>query len=240
MPIGTIVNFAAVLAGSAVGAVAGARFPERLRDTVMAVLGLLVAAIGIRETIETDHFILVLAAVLLGAVIGEVLRIEEGLQSMGSALQRRFAPPPPADGDPRSFGRGGGNGRFAEGFVVATLVFCIGPLAIIGSIEDGLGNPDLLLAKAALDGFASIAFASAYGWGVAASALPVLVLQGGIAIAAQGLDGILTEPMLDALGAAGGILLMGIALRLLSLKQVRVANMLPAVALAPLFVRLWG
>ena len=129
---------------------------------------------------------------------------------------------------------------FAEGFVIASLVFCVGPLLIVGSIEDGLGNPDLLLVKAALDGFASIAFASVYGWGVVMSAIPIIVLQGGIALGAGALDGVLTDPMLDALGTAGGILLLGIALRLLDLKKIRVANMLPAIVLAPLFVRWWG
>ena len=117
---------------------------------------------------------------------------------------------------------------------------CIGPLTIVGSIEDGLGDPELLLVKAALDGFAAIAFASVYGWGVSAAAITVITVQGGIALGAGLLEDTLTDPMLDALGAAGGILLIGIALRLLDLKQVRVANLLPAVALAPLFVSLWG
>ena len=124
--------------------------------------------------------------------------------------------------------------------MIASLVFCVGPLLIVGSIEDGLGNPDLLLVKAALDGFASIAFASVYGWGVAVSIIPIIVLQGGIALGAGALEGVLTDPMLDALGTAGGILLIGIALRLLDLKKIRVANMLPAIVLAPLFVRWWG
>jgi uncharacterized membrane protein YqgA involved in biofilm formation len=113
-------------------------------------------------------------------------------------------------------------------------------LTIVGSIQDGLGDAELLLVKAALDGFASIAFATVYGWGVGAAAVTVAVIQGGIALAAGTLDGLLTDAMLDGLGAAGGILLLGISLRLLDLKQVRVANMLPAVILAPLFVGWWG
>jgi uncharacterized membrane protein YqgA involved in biofilm formation len=244
MLIGTITNVAAVITGSAVGAAAGPRFPERVRETVMVALGLLTMVIGIRETLPTDDFVLVLGAVLLGAVIGELLRIEDGLTSLGNALQRRFAGHPddpvidvdaPETALPRRH-----EARFSEGFVIASLVFCIGPLTLVGSIEDGLGNAELLLVKSGLDGFASIAFASVYGWGVAAAALTVLIIQGGIALAAGAMEGVLTDPMLDALGAAGGVLLIGIALRLLDLKEVRVANLLPAVAFAPLFVWIWG
>ncbi|MBU1225801.1 MAG: DUF554 domain-containing protein [Actinobacteria bacterium] len=241
--IGTLTNVGAVLAGSAIGAAAGSRFPDRFRETIMAALGLVTMTIGIRETLASDEFPLVLGAVLLGTVLGEALRIEAGLESFGAMLQRRFTP---GDGihidvdAPETAVPVRGRAGFAEGFVIASLVFCVGPLLIVGSIEDGLGNPDLLLVKAALDGFASIAFASVYGWGVAASVIPIILLQGGIALGAGALEGVLTEPMLAALGTAGGILLLGIALRLLDLKKVRVANMLPAIVLAPLFVRWWG
>jgi len=240
--VGTITNVAAVLAGTSVGALAGRRFPERVRATVMASLGLLTAALGVRETLATDDFVLVLAAVLVGALLGEALRIEDGLESLGRALQRRFSGKASRlDVDaPETFVPDRHAGRFAEGFVIASLVFCVGPLTLVGAIQDGLGDPELLLVKAGLDGFASIAFASVYGWGVAAAALTVIVVQGGIALAAQALEGVLTDPMLDGLAAAGGILLLGIAVRLLDLKEVRVANLLPAVALAPLFVKIWG
>lgn len=242
LPVGTIANVAAVLVGTTIGAVAGRRFPENVRGTVLATLGLATAAIGVRELLPTDQFPLVLGAVLAGALIGEVIGVEAGLHRLGEMLQARFGgrgtaldvevpertEPEPVDG------------RFVDGFVIASLVFCVGPLTIVGSIQDGLGDAQLLIVKAALDGFASIAFAAVYGWGVALSAVTVAVIQGGIALAAGALDGLLTDPMLDALGAAGGILLLGIALRLLDLKQVRVANMLPAVVLAPLFVWWWG
>ncbi|WKZ82219.1 MAG: DUF554 domain-containing protein [Acidimicrobiia bacterium] len=231
MPIGTITNVATVLVGTVIGAMAGTRFPERVRETVMATLGLATAAIAVREILPTEEFPLVLGAVLLGALLGEAMRIEAGLHLLGAFLQRVVA----GDGDtPR------GNARMGEGFVIASLVFCVGPLTIVGSIQDGLGDAELLLVKAALDGFAAIAFAAVYGWGVGFSALTVLLIQGGIALGAGTLDGILTDPMIDALGAAGGILLLGIALRLLDLKQVRVANLLPAVVLAPIFVGWWG
>jgi len=227
MPIGTLTNIAAVIVGTSIGALAGSRFPERIRSTVLATLGLLTAAVGVREILPTDEFPLVLGAVLLGAVIGELLRIEGGLHAFGAMLQRRLSG---EDSD----------SRFSEGFVIASLVFCVGPLTIVGSIQDGLGDPELLLLKSGLDGFASIAFAAVYGWGVGASIVTIAVVQGGIALTAGALDGILTDPMVDALGAAGGVLLLGIALKLLDLKEIRVANLLPAVIIAPIFVALWG
>lgn len=233
LPVGTLANVATVLIGTAIGAAAGARFPERLRVTVMASLGLLTMALGVREVAVTGDFPIVLGAVLVGAVIGEAARIEQGLSRFGAFLQRRLVV---EAGDPESHG----TRRFSEGFVLASLVFCVGPLTIVGSIQDGLGEPELLLVKAGLDGFASIAFAAVYGWGVGLAALTVAVAQGGIALLGGTLDGVLTDPMLDALTSAGGVLLLGIALRLLDLKQVRVANMLPAIALAPLFVAIWG
>jgi uncharacterized membrane protein YqgA involved in biofilm formation len=234
MPVGVVTNIGTVIAGTVIGAIAGRRFPEKVRETVMATLGLATIAIGVREVLPTDEFPLVLGAVLLGAVLGELVRIDSGLHRLGQFLQRRFGGAT-ADGvgqDPEK--------RFVEGFVVASLVFCVGPLTIVGSIEDGLGDPELLLVKSALDGFAAIAFASVYGWGVGMAAATVAVIQGGIAAMASGLEGVLTDPMIDALGAAGGVILLGIALRLLDLKEVRVANMLPAILLAPLFVAWWG
>ncbi len=243
MFVGTITNVATVIVGTTAGALAGTRFPERLRETVTATLGLLTAALAVREIIKTDEFVLVLAAVLAGAVLGEVAHIEGGLNRLGDALQRRVAgrravaldADTPETTPPQDRGS-----RFSEGFVVASLVFCVGPLAVIGSIQDGLGDPEMLLVKAALDGFASLAFASVYGWGVGLAAFSVGLYQSAIALGGGYLDGVLSDPMLDALASAGGVLLLGISLRLLGLKEVRVANLLPAVVLAPLFVRLWS
>ena len=240
-PLGTALNVATVVVGTVIGALAGSRIPGRLRETVMITLGLLTAAIGVREILPTREFPLVLGAVLLGAVVGEVLRVEDGLHRLGDALQRRFgrtddlevAVPEMTVPEPH-------RARFSEGFVIASLVFCVGPLTIVGSIQDGLGDHELLIVKAGLDGFASIAFAAVYGWGVIMSVITIVVIQGGIAVASGALEGFLTDPMLDALGAAGGVLLLGIALRLLDLRQVRVANLLPAIVFAPLFVKLWA
>ncbi|MBM3695892.1 MAG: DUF554 domain-containing protein [Actinobacteria bacterium] len=243
MFVGTLTNVATVVAGTAAGALAGRRFPERFRETVTATLGLLTAALAVREVIKTDEFALVLAAVLAGAVIGELARIESGLTRLGDALQRRVSGRRAVAIDvaaPETASPPDRGSRFSEGFVVASLVFCVGPLAVVGSIQDGLGDPEMLLVKAALDGFASLAFASVYGWGVGLAAFSVGLYQGAIALGGRFLDGVLTDPMLAALASAGGVLLLGISLRLLGLKEVRVANLLPAVVLAPLFVHLWG
>lgn len=242
MPIGTLTNVATVLAGTAIGAVVGSRIPERLQQTILAALGLLVVALSVRETLATDRFILVLAAVLIGAIVGELAKIEQGLEWLGAELQRRLtrqSTPLDVELPELDMPAAGQDARFAQGFVIASLVFCIGPLTILGSINDGLGDPELLIVKAGLDGFAAIAFAAVYGWGVAASAVTVLVVQGGIALGASTLEGALTDPMIDVLAAAGGVLLFGIALRLLDLAHIRVANMLPALVVGPLLVWLF-
>ena len=238
MPVGTFVNVGAVLAGTLVGALVGSRIPERIRQTILGALGLVVLALGVRETLATDEFIIVLAAVLLGAIVGEILRIEQGLEWLGARLQERLGGVnTPIDVElPEDSTIVTADNRFAAGFVIASLVFCIGPLTVLGSIQDGLGDPELLIIKAGLDGFASIAFAAVYGWGVGLSALIVLVIQGGIALVAGALDSVLTDTMVDVLGSAGGVLILGIGLRLLDLKHLRVANMLPALVIGPLLV----
>ena len=246
MFLGTAANVVAVLIGATVGALAGSRFPERLRSTVMAGLGLLTLAIGFRDSLAATEFIPILAAILAGGVIGELLRIEQGLEWVGDRLRDRFAGQhaspsidpelPEAAIEDLSAGQGGN--RFAEGFVVASLVFCVGPLTVLGSINDGLGDPELLYVKAGLDGFASAAFAAVYGWGVILSSVTVLIVQGSIAGLSALLGDFLSDASLDALASAGGILLLGVALRLLDLKRIRVGNLLPALILAPLFTAL--
>lgn len=245
MFLGTAANVVTVLIGTTIGAVAGSRFPERIRSTVMAGLGLLTLVIGFRDSLQAAEFVPILAAVLAGGVIGELMGIEQGLEWLGDRMRDRFAGghvapridpelPEAAAGDLPLDGRN----RFAEGFVVSSLVFSVGPLAVLGSMNDGLGDPELLYIKAGLDGFASVAFAAIYGWGVAMSAIIVLVYQGAIAGLSALLGDFMSETSLDALASAGGVLLIGVALRLLELKRIRVANLLPALLLAPIFTAL--
>src|SRR5205807_231006 len=172
---GTLINAGTVLAGTIVGTLLGERFPQRMRQTVMYAIGLVVLVVGVDQalaafrpplsTLTRGSVLIVLGSILVGAVIGELLRIDDGLERAGDALKRRF---------------GRGQSRFTEGFVVASLVFCVGPLTILGSIQDGLhGNYQLLAIKSALDGFAALAFSSALGWGVGFSIVTILLYQGG-------------------------------------------------------------
>ena len=236
MPLtGTLVNVVAVLFGTLAGTLLGDRLPERLRETVMHALGLVTLAVGVDGALAAFRpplseltrasVLLVLGSVLVGGVVGELLRIEDGLNSLGGRLKRRFA----SDREHHA--------QFTEGFVVASLVFCVGPMAILGAIQDGLsGDFQLLAIKSLLDGFAALAFASALGWGVGFSILPVFVYQGSITLAASSLSDVITPEVVAGLTAAGGILILGISLRLLELKQVRVGNLLPALVLAPVAV----
>ncbi len=223
---GTIINFIAVILGSAVGMLLGARFPERVRETIMAALGLMVLIIGITMAI-TGNVLIVLFSLLIGGIIGELLRIDDGLTALGRSLEERFE-------------RGGAIGQFTKGFVTASLVFCVGPLAILGAVQDGLiGDYRLLAIKSLLDAFASLAFASTLGLGVAFSALSVLLYQGAISLGATGVGAALGSvtrdtPWVVQLSATGGVILLGIGLLLLDLKRIRVANLLPAILIAPL------
>jgi uncharacterized membrane protein YqgA involved in biofilm formation len=161
----------------------------------------------------------VLGSVLVGGILGELLGIESGLNALGEVLSRRF---------------GRGEARFTEGFVAASLVFCVGPLTILGSIRDGLtGDYQLLAIKAVLDGFAALAFASALGWDVGFSVVTILVYQGALAIGASAMRDVFTPTTVAALSATGGVMILGIGFRLLDLVRVRIANLLPALVIAP-------
>ena len=232
---GTLLNVAAVLIGTTLGVLAGSRIPDRMGGTLTAGLGLFTAVIGISmglriftdPAVHAGDELAVLGALLAGAAAGELLRLHEGLEALGAWFQRRLA---------RDAGSGS---RIAEGFVTASLVFCVGPLTILGSLDNGLrGDVTLLAIKSLLDGVASIAFAAALGAGVYLSALTVLVVQGTIAGGAFLLRDVMDERTILGITAVGGLILLGVALRLLDLKPVRVASFLPALILAPFFLRL--
>ena len=234
---GTLINVAAVLAGSALGVLVGARLPAGLQERVLAGLGLVTIVLGLdsaldyagTDELEATSFLVVLGGILLGGLAGEALRIEDRLQSLGDALQRRFAG---GDGD-----RPGS--RVSEGFFTATLLFCVGPLTVLGSIDDGLrGDIDLLSTKSVLDGFASVALAAGLGVGVALSAVSVLVVQGAITLGAGVFEDVLVGEPLTALTSAGGILIVAIGLRLAGIVDVKPGNFLPALVVAPLLAAL--
>jgi uncharacterized protein len=238
---GTVVNVATVLIGSSLGVLLGNRLPQRTREVVTDALGLvvlLIAAMSATAVLDpaltkavghSAPTLIVLGSVLVGGIAGSLLRVESHLDEFGAWLQSRLAR--------RS--QSAERRRFIEGFVAASLLFCVGPLTVLGSLSDGLGNgSDQLVLKATLDGFASIAFAASFGWGVAASAIVVAVVQGSLTLVGGVLGGLLPAADLDALTATGGLLLVGMALRLLNIKQVPVGDLLPALVVAPLLTQL--
>ena len=240
---GTVLNVATVLVGSGLGVALGGRLPERTRSTVTDALGLVtlvIGALGVAEGLGSPEYaaavgsstplLIVLGALLVGGITGSLLRLEDRLEGTGAFLQRRLT---------RGGGEGGGRARFVEGYVTASLVFCIGPLTVLGSLSDGLGRGiDQLALKSTLDGFAALAFAASLGWGVAASALSVAVVQGTLTVLAALLGGLLPEAHLAAVTATGGVLLLGVGLRLLAVKAVPVGDLLPALLAAPALVAL--
>ncbi|MCC7355805.1 MAG: DUF554 domain-containing protein [Anaerolineae bacterium] len=229
--LGTILNIVAVLIGSAIGILAGNRLPERTRQIVINGLGLVVAVVGMQAALQTRNVLILMFSILLGGILGEWWGIEDRLEALGHWLERRFSGAANAAAGSRSITRA---------FVTASLVFCVGPLTIVGSIQDGLtGDYTLLAIKSMLDGFAAIAFAATLGPGVVLAGLTILVYQGGLSLATMGfsssLGGVTRDaPAIIEMTAAGGVLMLGISLLLLDLKRVRVANFLPALALAPL------
>ena len=225
---GTFLNIATVLIGGTLGLLFGARIPERFKSTVIAGMGLFTFAMGVQMFLKTENPLIVLGALLIGALLGEWWRIEDGLRNLGALLEKRFARDDSAEG----------SARFVRGFLTASLLFCVGPMTILGSIQDGLtGNYELLAVKSVLDGFAALAFASTLGVGVLFSALVILVYQGGISLLAGSLSAIVTDPMMAEMTATGGVILMGLAISsLLEIKPIRVGNFIPALAIAPLIV----
>lgn len=224
---GTLINVAAIIVGSLMGIFFGARLPEKLKSTVVNGMGLFTAAIGLQMFFKTQESLIVLGALILGALLGEWWRIEDGIANMGVWLEKRF-----------TGGEGGTSSRFVRGFLAASLLYCTGPIAIMGSIQDGLnGDFQLLAVKSVLDGFISIAFASTLGIGVLFSILPIFVYQGGISLLAGTLSTVLSESMMTEMTATGGVILFGLALSsLLEIKKIRVGNFLPALLIAPLIV----
>jgi uncharacterized membrane protein YqgA involved in biofilm formation len=239
---GTLINIITVLIGGTLGLLFGARLPERLKATVIAGLGLFTAAIGVQMFLKTENALIVLGAILIGALLGEWWQIEDGLQNLGRTLESRFTPGPSTSlrtgPEPASASGILTSTNFVRGFLTASLLFCVGPMTILGSIQDGLtGNYELLAVKSVLDGFASLAFASTLGVGVLFSTIVILVFQGGISLLAVQLNALVTTPMLNEMTAAGGVILMGLAISsLLEIKKIRVGNFLPALAVAPLIV----
>lgn len=222
MGIGTAINVVAVLAGGSIGTLVGAKLPEAMRRTAIQAIGIVTLLVGVSNFLEFGNPLVPLVSVILGLVIGELLDLHGALKRFGDYLERRFSK---------------GESPVSRAFVTTSLLFCVGPLTVIGSLEDGLtGDYSLLALKSTLDFIAALTFASVLGWGVLLSAGTVLVVQGSLTFGAGFLDPFVTEAMISATTATGGILIVGLGLMLLDLKEVRVANMLPALLFAPVLI----
>lgn len=234
MLTGTLINFATVMVGGTLGLIVGGRLPERIKVIVISAIGLMTIVLGVSAAIQTENALIPLLALVIGAIIGELLDIDKGINSLGDWLKQRFDR------------TGNDEQNFTTAFVIASLQFCVGPLTILGAINDGLtGNFSLLAIKAVLDGFSAIIFASTFGPGVLFAGATILIVQGTISLLANSIKALLitiptapmaAQPRVIELSAVGGVILIGLALNILDLKRIKVANLLPALVIAPLIV----
>jgi uncharacterized membrane protein YqgA involved in biofilm formation len=218
----------------------GRYISERIRLTVEQAVGMTTLVLGIATAAKTDNIVFPLVSVVLGGIIGESLRIEDRFESLGNWVRRKVEVKSQSGWMSRT-SLTTLHPRFVEGFVTATLLFSIGPMSILGSIDDGLGRgAQILIVKAALDGLVSVLFAATMGWGVAISAVIVGIYQGLMTLGASGLDAILTDRMVHEMSATGGIMILGIALRFMEVKPIRVGSLLPGLFVAPVLVALFA
>jgi len=214
--LGTTVNLIAIVIGGLVGLVFGKAFPDRLKTTVIQGIGLSVIIIGLQMALKTNNVLIVIISLVLGGVIGEGINIEERLNQFGLFLEKKLS--------------SNGEGQFTKAFVTTSLIYCVGAMAIVGALEDGLnGNHSILFAKSALDGVTAVIFASSMGIGVIFSAVPVFIYQGCIALFAGLLQGILSDAVVLEMSAVGGLLILGIGINMLNIKEIRVGNLLPGI-----------
>jgi uncharacterized membrane protein YqgA involved in biofilm formation len=224
---GTLLNAATVLIGGLLGTALGDRLPARLRENVVRGVGLFALAMGVKFAIDTSNLLYLLGAMLLGGLLGSLVGVDARLNQIGESLQRRVAR--------------GATSTMAEAFVTASIVFCVGPLTFLGSIQNGLsGDASLLVVKSVLDGFTAIALAATLGWGVLLTIPLILLYQGGLALGASLFVGLLSDLQLREMNAVGGLLIIGVGLKLLAIRDVKVADFLPAIIVSPLVVAAFG
>jgi len=226
--LGTLINTATVLVGGSVGIAMGNKIPDRVRIIVVQVIGMLTLGLGLSDLLKTHNMVFPLLGMVFGAVIGEVLRIEDRLEGLGEVIRKRFA----KRQDP---------GPFIAGFVTASLLFCIGPLTILGAIQDASGQtPQLYIIKGTLDGFMSVIFGAIHGVGVLFSAVSVFIVQGTLTLFGTSLDSLLNDRMRIELFATGGLAVMAIGLNLLEIKKIRLGSLLPGLIITPILVKLFA
>ena len=226
--LGTLINTATVLVGGTVGIAMGNKIPERVRTIVVQVIGMVTIGLGLGDLLKTHNMVFPLLGMVFGAVIGEILRIEDRLEGIGEIIRKRFA----KRQDP---------GPFISGFVTASLLFCIGPLTILGAIQDASGaSPQLYIIKGTLDGFMSVIFGAIHGVGVLFSAVSVFIVQGTLTLFGTRLDSLLNDRMRIELFATGGLAVMAIGLNLLEIKKIRLGSLLPGLIITPVLVKLFA
>ena len=226
--LGTLINTATVLIGGMVGIAMGDKIPDRVRGIVVQVIGMVTIGLGLSDLLKTHNMVFPLLGMVFGAIIGEVFRIEDRLAGIGEVIRKRFA----KRQDP---------GPFISGFVTATLLFCIGPLTILGAIQDASGEtPQLYIIKGTLDGFMSVIFGAIHGVGVLFSAVSVFVVQGTLTLFGTQLDSLLNDRMRIELFATGGLAVMAIGLNLLDIKKIRLGSLLPGLIVTPVLVQLFA
>ncbi len=217
--LGTIINAAAIILGGALGLLFGNAMPEKMNKTIIQGLGLAILLVGADMALKTNNSLVVICSLVIGGVIGECIDIEKKLKNLGTWMENKFA--------------SGEDGRFTRAFVSASLIYCIGAMAITGSIESGIkGNHSILMVKSLLDGTTAIVFAASMGIGVLASAIPVFLYQGAITLAAGLLKDILSQAIITEMSATGGLLIIGIGLNILEIKEIKVGNLLPGIFVA--------
>lgn len=227
--LGTIINTAAIILGGALGLLFGNTLPEKMKTTLIQGIGLAVLLIGGSMALKTNNALVVIASLVIGGIVGELIDVELRLKNFGIWMETKIGP--------------GADGRFTKAFVSTSLIYCVGAMAIMGSIESGLrGNHTILMAKSMLDGITAIIFASSMGIGVLAAAIPVFLYQGAITLGAGLLQGVLSQVIITEMSATGGLLILGIGLNILEIKEIKIGNLLPgifvAIPLTILFARL--
>jgi uncharacterized membrane protein YqgA involved in biofilm formation len=222
---GTLVNVGAVILGSCLGLIIHSKLPKKVTSIVFQGIGLFTILLGVSMAIKTTNFLIMIFSIVLGSIIGELIDIERHFLRLSESLKSAI----------RSK-----NERFSEGLITSFMLFCMGSMTVLGAIEEGLGGkPNLLLAKSVLDGFSSIALASAMGVGVLFSAIPLLVYQGSLTLLAGFLQGFFTESLINELTSTGGLLIIGLGINILEIKKLRILNMLPALLFAAVLSRLF-
>ena len=214
MPIGTIANSLAIIVGSSLGIIFHREFPQKIKAIIFEAIGLSIIIIGIQMALKVEDLLVFIFSILIGGIIGEAIDLEKHFENFGNLLKEKI---------------GSENKRFTHGFLTSSLLFCVGSMAIVGSLNDGLrGDHSLLFTKSILDGFTSLALASTYGIGVLFSFIPILLYQGGITILSVQLQGLLSNLLVAQLTAVGGVLILGLGINLLEIKKIKITNLLPS------------